>query len=48
MGQKIQGSEPPTLEAVNKNVDLLFGQLYESKKIDEVNNPIIDISRNFC
>lgn len=36
----------PSLEAVNDNVDLLFGEYWEAARVELVNDPIIVISRN--
>ena len=47
MGQgnnKIQS--PPSLEVVYQNVERLFGDLSEGSKVEQVNDPIITISRN--
>lgn len=36
----------PTLEVVNDNIQLLFGEHWEAGKVELVNDPIIVISRN--
>lgn len=48
MGQSKSGKVEvgPSVEIVNKNVELLFGDLSESNKIESLNNCIILISRN--
>ena len=45
-GSKTTEEPPPTPEIIDRNIQLLFEESTETSKIEEVNQPIIIISRN--